>query len=45
MKEKEYRKIIDKIYNLIATNTNFKNRTTIDKQIIDLINIIYLKER
>lgn len=40
------REIISKIYNLIATQTNYDNRTNTEKKIIDLINKeIYLKER
>ena len=40
------RQIILKIYNLIATQTNYDNRTNTEKRIIDLINEeIYLKER
>lgn len=40
------REIIDKIYNLIATTTDFITRTECEKEIVSLINKeIYLKER
>lgn len=40
------REIICKIYNIIATNTNFNNRTKTEKEIIKLLNTeIYIKER
>ena len=37
--------IIDKIYNLIATKTDYDTRTDIDKEIINIINDLYIKER
>ena len=43
--ENELREIISEIYNLIARKTNYKTRTEIDKEIIDIINRLYLKER
>lgn len=40
------REIIYKIYNIIATNTNFNNRTKTEKEIIKLVNTeIFIKER
>lgn len=40
------REIIYKIYNIIATNTNFNNRTKAEKEIIKLVNTeIFIKER
>ena len=40
------KEIICKIYNIISTNTNFNNRTKIEKEIIELINTeFYIKER
>jgi len=41
----ELRTIIDKIYNLIATETDYDTRTDIDKKIINIINELYIKER
>ena len=45
MNATELKAIINKIYNLIATETDYDTRTDIDKKIIDIINNLYIKER
>ena len=43
--EKELRDIIDYIYNLITLRTKWETMSELDREIIDVINNLYLKER
>lgn len=43
--EKELRDIIDYIYNLITLRTEWETRSELDREIIDVINNLYLKEK